>query len=234
MATVSERSEARLETRTRIIEVAAKLLRERGSSGLTTRAIADAAGVQAPTIYRLFTDKDGLLDALAEHALANYVSRKTQAEPTGDPVAELREAWERHIGFGLENPELFVLLTNPHRAAHSPAAEAGQEVLRARVGRIAAVGRLRVSEHRAVELIHAAGTGAVLTLLASQPGSRDSGLAPTLFDSILRTILTDAPGLEEDPIASAAIALRAAVSDLDAMSPGERSLLGEWLDRIPR
>jgi AcrR family transcriptional regulator len=36
-----------------------------GRRAVTTRAVAAGAGVQAPTIYRLFGDKDGLLDALA-------------------------------------------------------------------------------------------------------------------------------------------------------------------------
>ena len=35
--------------------------------------------------------------------------------------------------------------------------------------RVAAAGRLRVSERRAAELIRAAGTGAVLTLLSMPP-----------------------------------------------------------------
>ena len=52
------------------MEVAARLLREQGAAAVTTRAVAMAAGVQAPTIYRLFGDKDGLLDAVAEYVLA--------------------------------------------------------------------------------------------------------------------------------------------------------------------
>jgi AcrR family transcriptional regulator len=34
------------------------------------------ARVQAPPIYRLFEDKDGLLRAAAETAVADYVERK--------------------------------------------------------------------------------------------------------------------------------------------------------------
>ena len=43
---------------------------------MTTRGVAEAAGVQAPAIYRFFGDKDGLLEAVAEHVMATYVSAK--------------------------------------------------------------------------------------------------------------------------------------------------------------
>src|SRR5580704_19002101 len=91
----------RRETRENLVEVAARLLREQGAAAVTTRAVAEAAGVQAPTIYRLFGDKDGLLDAVAEYVLAVYVADKAVAADSGDPVADLRAGWDVHIGFGL-------------------------------------------------------------------------------------------------------------------------------------
>jgi AcrR family transcriptional regulator len=48
---------------------------------VTTRSVALAAGVQPPTIYRLFGDKDGLLDAVAEHGFAHYAANKRPADP---------------------------------------------------------------------------------------------------------------------------------------------------------
>ena len=96
-----------------------------GPAAVTTRAVAQAAGVQAPTIYRLFGDKDGLLDAVAEHVFAAYVAGKSRAAGGGDPVADLRAGWDVHIGFGLANPALFGLLTQPGRDSRSPAAAAG-------------------------------------------------------------------------------------------------------------
>ena len=43
--------------RARIVVAALQLIDEGGVAALTTRAVAQAAGVQAPTIYRLFGDK---------------------------------------------------------------------------------------------------------------------------------------------------------------------------------
>ena len=54
-------------TRERILAAALDLLNTSGRDALTTRAVAEAAGVQPPVIYRHFRDKEGMLEALAEH-----------------------------------------------------------------------------------------------------------------------------------------------------------------------
>jgi AcrR family transcriptional regulator len=223
--------DSRSRTRASIVESAARLLREHGADAVTTRAVAQAAGMQAPTIYRFFDDKEALLDAVAEHVLATYVSTKAVAGDDTDPVADLRAGWLAHIDFGLANAALFGLLIDPARGGGSPAAAAGLEVLRARVRRVAAIGRLRVPERRAVELIHAAGTGALLTLLATPPQHRDPGLADAMYDAVTRVILTDAPPLPAGDATAAVVALRAVAPALTGLSDAERALLTEWLDR---
>ncbi|MFF0312808.1 TetR/AcrR family transcriptional regulator [Streptosporangium sp. NPDC004379] len=232
MAEVRADGVGRRKTRVNIVECAARLLREQGASAVTTRAVAQAAGVQAPTIYRFFEDKDALLDAVAEHVFATYVAGKTLAEAGGDPIADLRAGWDAHIGFGLANPALFGLLADPVRGARSPASAAGLEVLRARVHRVAAIGRLRVPEKRAVDLIHAAGTGTVLTLLATPPQHRDLDVADAMYETVARSILTEMPTLAADSPVAAVIAFRAVVPRLTTLTDTERALLSEWLDRV--
>lgn len=205
---------SRSETRAHILETAARLLDDEGAAALTIRAVAQAAGLQAPALYRFFEDKDALLDAVAEHVFTGYVTGKA-VTGDGDPVADLRAGWDAHIGFGLANAALFGLLVTPGRT--SPAAEAGLAILRARVRRIAETGRLRVPETLAIALIHAAGTGAILTLLARSPEDRDPGLAEAMYEAVLARILTDAPVAE--------------APDLSKLTGAERALLAEWLDR---
>jgi len=53
--------------RERILKAAMVLLPKGGRDALTTRAVAEAAGVQPPILYRLFSDKAGLLTAVAEY-----------------------------------------------------------------------------------------------------------------------------------------------------------------------
>ena len=114
----------RTRSRAAIIEAATRLLDSDGPDGLTTRAVATAADVQPPTIYRLFGDKDGLVDAVAEHVYASYVASKSIGAHA-DPFVELRAGWDMHLAFGLANPGLFTLMTAPQRGRSSPAVAAG-------------------------------------------------------------------------------------------------------------
>ncbi|WP_181784865.1 TetR/AcrR family transcriptional regulator [Pseudonocardia pini] len=214
--------------RTDIIDAAARLLQEQGVRAVTTRAVAEAAGVQAPTIYRLFGDKDGLIDAVAEHVMATYVATKT-TEAADDPVAELRAGWRVHIEFGVANPDLFRLLHTSPRP--SPATAAGIDVLRRRIRRLAAAGLLRVDEQRALDMIHAAGTGTVFALLATPPGERDPGLADALFDAVCTGLLTTTAPARDDGVATAAVTFLTVLADLPALTDAERALMAEWLTR---
>src|SRR6202012_1491465 len=99
---------------------------------------ADRAGVQPPAIYRLFGDKDGLLDAVAEHVMAQFAPAKTAAaQPASadgvDPLEDLPAGWRSQVAFGVANPALFRLLSDPTRVAGSPGAQQGRRVLEARV-----------------------------------------------------------------------------------------------------
>lgn len=237
MAEVVTEGDRRSHARGAIVEVAARLLQEHGAPAVTTRGVAEAAGVQAPTIYRLFGDKDGLLDAVAEYVLATYVASKSvvaaaAAAESSDPLADLRAGWDTHVGFGLANPALFVLLNEPGR--RSPAAAAGNALLLARVHRVALTGRLRVSEARAVAMLRACGTGTVMTLLGTPPDDRDPGLPDAVYDSVARTIVAQAgtPAADDGAVLGAAVALRAAAAQQSALTPAERTLMTEWLDRL--
>jgi len=220
-------------TRAQLVEVAAELLATEGPDAVTTRSVALAAGVQAPAIYRLFADKSGLLDAVVEHGFASYLAAKHPVGTDADPVQGLRRGWELHVGFGLANPELFRLMHTALRTTGGrTAAAAGAGVLQARVHRVAVAGRLRVTERRAIELIQAAGTGVVLTLIDQPEGERDGTLADTAWEAVCATILTDASTAVITGPAAAAVTLHAALPDLTALTAAERALLGDWLDRI--
>lgn len=219
-------------TRARLVTVAAHLLATQGPDAVTTRSVADAADVQAPTIYRIFGDKAGLLDAVVEHGYASYLAQKHPVDADDDPIDNLKAGWVLHIGFGLENPELFRLM---HTTITSPegqaVADSGGEILSGRVHRVAQAGRLRVTERRAVELIRAAGTGVVFTLLDQPADRRDLELADLAWESVAGTILTGIAPATPSP-AAAAVTILSALPDLDEFTDSERALLGDWLERL--
>lgn len=220
------------DARSRILAAAAELVAAGGGEAATTRAVAAAASVQAPTIYRLFGDKDGMLDAVAEQTLANFVADKARAAPNSDPIDDLRQGWETYVAFGLANPTVFALM-NARPGQPSRAAAAGLAVLRDRVRRLARSGRLRVGEDRATDLIHAMGTGTVFTLL-EKPKAERVGLSEAVRDIALAAVLGDPPTLPAATPSLAASSLRKSLDTVSILTPGERQLLGELLDRIAR
>jgi AcrR family transcriptional regulator len=222
------------DVRERIVAAALDLLSRGGQDALTTRAVSEAAGVQAPAIYRLFGDKAGLLDAAAERGLAAYVVDKAALKPRADPLEDLRESWDRHIAFSLDNPALFAILSGQLRQnGPSAAAAAGMDVLRRRVRRLALAGILCVPESRAVLLLHGIGTGIILTLLNTPLAERDASLATVAREAAIAAITT-AEVSRDTHVPAAAVMLKASLADSAVISPGERLLMEELLDRLAR
>ncbi|HEY3466678.1 MAG TPA: TetR/AcrR family transcriptional regulator, partial [Amycolatopsis sp.] len=222
-----------VDTRERILEAAAALLVAEGRDGLSTRAVSAAAGVQPPALYRLFGDKDGLLDAVAAYGFDEYLRSKRELGSTGDPVEDLRRGWDLHVEFGLSRPEFYVLMYGDARPGRtSPAAREAEAMLRSIVERVAAAGRLRVSVERAARLVHSTGMGVVLSLIATPEEERDAELSATARETVLARILTGAEEPAGSDLPERAIALRAGLDGATALTEAERVLLAEWLDRI--
>ncbi|GAB3426260.1 TetR/AcrR family transcriptional regulator [Flindersiella endophytica] len=232
--------EEKPDTRQRIVDATSRLLADGGRDAVTTRAVSAAAGVQPPTIYRLFGDMRGLLDAVAAHGFSTYLEKKIARPPAGDPVDDLREGWDQHVEFGVSNPELYSLMYGQtHPDQQFEAAAKAAELLRGLVERIAAAGRLRLGVEEAAQLLHATGLGVVLTLIATPPGQRDPELSQRTREAILSAITLDPQrgrsSARKPSAASHAVALKAALPNLgDVLSEAERGLLAEWLDRIGR
>ncbi|WP_225822159.1 TetR/AcrR family transcriptional regulator [Streptomyces naphthomycinicus] len=74
-APVQRRSAERL---TRILDACAELLDEVGYDALSTRAVAQRAGVPIGSVYRFFGNKREMADALAQRNLERYVERVTE------------------------------------------------------------------------------------------------------------------------------------------------------------
>ncbi|MCO6004448.1 TetR/AcrR family transcriptional regulator [Actinoallomurus purpureus] len=228
----SDTAAGREQTRRRVIEAAIDLLEREGRDAVTTRAVAVAAGLQPPAIYRLFGDKDGLLDAVAEHGFAAFIAAKHVDPDPQDPIEDLRAGWDLAVEFGLTNPALYTLMYSEPTRATSAAFKAGMEILMGRVRRLAAGGWLRVDEEFAAVIIHATGRGAVLTWLSLPEDRRDPALLTTLRETMIAAVTDRQPAVQEAGPAGAARALRAALPEQTTLSDAERHLLREWLDRL--
>lgn len=106
----------------RIVAAARELFAERGYQGTTTRAIAERAGVNEVTVFRRFTNKAGVLraiaDELAQLAAGVVVSTGTAGSPhTPEQVrARLTELARLEVSSAVENGGLAIRLALEARA----------------------------------------------------------------------------------------------------------------------
>jgi AcrR family transcriptional regulator len=219
-----------------VLEATADLLKSGGVDAVSTRAVAAAAGVQPPTIYRQFGDKQGLLDAVTGFVLQGYLQNKRQADVTDDPVQDFRDSWDLHVDFGLTNPDCYILAYVQPRPGRMPAlARESFEILHRLIARIGDHGLLRMSVKRAVEFAHAATVGCVLAQIRVPPAERDPQLSAIIRENAIAAMVTDGsrqPNRSDLP--GRAVALREALlSDADgALTTGEKTMMAEWLDRL--
>ncbi|MFE9611776.1 TetR/AcrR family transcriptional regulator [Streptomyces sp. NPDC006012] len=236
---VERAAQAEPTLRQKIVLAAAELLEDGGLEAVSTRAVAARAGVPTPSIFRIFGDKDGLLEEVAEHGFRRYLAVKAELLSGDDSVQVLRDAWDLHIRFGLEHPAYYALVYGQVRPGHLP--QAGRRAaadLHHMITQVAAAGRLRMSVERATEVMHSAGVGTILTLVSHPEAERDPRTSDAAREMVINALtLPPAADGDEPPggtLASSAMALLVALGQDDTapLSPAERALLLEWLNRL--
>jgi AcrR family transcriptional regulator len=237
---MTEISSASLSTSDRALRAAAHLLETGGVEAVSTRAVAAAAGIQPPTLYRQFGDKEGLLDAVTSYVLREYLAdkRRLLAE-SGDPVADLRGLWDQHVEFGFTRPDCYQLTYGRGRSGVTPsAARETIGLLQQVICRLADQGYLRMSVERATQLFHSCGVGFVMTQIVVPPAERDSRLSVLARENALSAIADVDDRRPHDGASSEirgrAAALREAIRDRDAppLTHAEHTLLAQWLTEL--
>ncbi|WP_026924989.1 TetR/AcrR family transcriptional regulator [Glycomyces arizonensis] len=213
--------------RSRLIEATRSMLTEQPGRVPSTRELYEAAGVAAPTLYHHFGDKDGLLQAVAEEAFAEYLERKRTVPRTGDLLADFAAGWDMHVGFGVENPALYALMYG--RAGHrrSRVARTAEAELRRGLERLADAGLLRMDVDEAVALTTAMAIGCVTRLLYDG-GSATGPLAETMCTALMSELTGHAQEL--GPADHAAALLLARLGSTPGLfTTAEEALLRQWL-----
>jgi len=83
----------KIETSTSLLEAAKKVLRQNGYAGLSTRDVADVAGVPLSQIHYHFGSKQRMVLALFEYLNAQLLDRQNAL--FHDPTLKLSEQWDR-------------------------------------------------------------------------------------------------------------------------------------------
>ncbi len=223
--------------RTALLEAAEQLLVASTDSDVSTRAVCDQVGVGQPVLYRIFGDKQGLFDALAEVGLERYARRKVELEITADPVADLRKGWVDHMAFASENPAIYRLMFSPRPGVALRARDGVLELLKVALRRVAAVGALRHDLDESAAMILSANVGLAMNRI-TQPAVYDSpGLSAALRDALFDRILVEPAQVPGDT--SIAVVSRQLAAQIETTSPPqlgaeERALLQLWLKRLGR
>ncbi|MFE6892951.1 TetR family transcriptional regulator [Streptomyces sp. NPDC057694] len=141
---VQQRSAERL---SRILDACADLLDEVGYEQLSTRAVASGADVPIGSVYRFFTNKRAMVDALAQRNLERYAERVTGrlgAIPGDDWRAAMDAVLDEYLamkrtapGFSLVDFGTQIPVGDPDSAPNLRVADTLTDLLAPHLGRTA-------------------------------------------------------------------------------------------------
>ncbi|MCY0929357.1 TetR/AcrR family transcriptional regulator [Streptomyces sp. H27-H1] len=205
--------------RERILEATVELLATKDAPAISTRAICDRAKVGMPEIYRQFGDKEGLLTAVADIGFERFLANKRRNPQTGDPVADLRTAWDSHVAFALRNPYLYRLMFTPTGEAKPQAIGEAQALLLSAVKRCRDAGRLRTSPALAGQSILSANVGVCLMALSFPELFGGLDISQSVRDAVIGKVTGDER--EDARIGSATVLAQALVATLTGSAPAD-------------
>jgi TetR/AcrR family transcriptional repressor of nem operon len=85
------------DTKAKIVDTAARLLRERGTAGASIADVMAAAGLTQGGFYRHFASKNDMLAAATHHAFDAMADVVDRAQPAGDADAALQAYVARYL-----------------------------------------------------------------------------------------------------------------------------------------
>ncbi|MGW4485307.1 TetR/AcrR family transcriptional regulator [Amycolatopsis sp. NPDC004368] len=228
-----------MDIRTQMLEAAEKLLDASPDRDISTRAVCEAVGVGAPMLYRLFGDKNGLMSAVVDHGFERYLAGKRAAQPSADPVADLKTGWDNHIAFARAHPAVYRLMYSPAFAEVPGAAQEALRLLRESLVRIAAIGRLRVDPDAAAQRVMSANIGVALNMVTQPDIYTDPELSTRVRDAVHDSLLTPENGTAtagtEAQLPTTALQLAALLRAEDApLGAEETQLMLKWLDGLAK
>ncbi|MDT7789019.1 MAG: hypothetical protein QOF58_7438 [Pseudonocardiales bacterium] len=226
-----------MDTRTRILEAAEELLDASPDRDISTRAVCAAAGVGAPVLYRLFGDKNGLLSAVVDYGFDRYLATKREAQPSADPVKDLRDGWDTHVGFARAHPSVYRMMYSPSFEAVPDAAKEALLLLRQVLERCAEAGRLRIDPESAARIIMSANVGVALSIVTQPETYADPELSTQVRDAVHNRLLTQESGTAapsaDTSLLTASVQLAARLrTRRTSLTDAETALLLQWLDAL--
>lgn len=128
-------------SRPELTAIALRLVEQHGLEALTVSAVARAAGIRGPSVYKHFTDREALVTAVQIEAMEQLGATLRSGTVGSTPRARLISMAASYRGFALQRPHLYAsiysrsLADQPELAAASKRAAQPlfEELRRARV-----------------------------------------------------------------------------------------------------
>ncbi|KAB1658871.1 TetR/AcrR family transcriptional regulator [Pseudoclavibacter sp. CFCC 11306] len=223
---------AKGDTRTRLIEAAADLIAASPGEDISLREICDRVGVKMPTLYHFFGSKQGILDAVIAHGFDLYISQKQAHESSGDPIQDLRDGWDAHVAFGLQNPGFYTLMYGKiHPGDPAPAEARPTAILLELMQRAEAEGRLSVPADQAAAHILLTNIGVTLRqIIYARPDPVLSGAVREATIAAITGASRQSAGASRK--GSAHYLMEYSAAHPDVLGDAETALLNSWLQRL--
>ncbi|MFD7623033.1 TetR-like C-terminal domain-containing protein [Streptomyces sp. NPDC059802] len=94
----------------RLVKCATELLATRPQESVTVRAVATAAETSTAAVYSLFGDKEGLIAAVRDRAVAGLFQALTAVPTSEDPLADIYALAAAYRRWGREHSHLYSVL----------------------------------------------------------------------------------------------------------------------------
>ncbi len=155
---IESRSYHHGDLRAALIAEGLRLLAERDADALSLREVARNVGVSATAVYRHFSDKEALMNALAQEGLERLAAAQHgAADAAGGGEDGFVATGRAYVRFALANPALFRLIyTTPRLTPWSaPPGQESEAMAFLRANAAASVGREGGSPEAMVRAVHA-------------------------------------------------------------------------------
>src|SRR5215468_8450810 len=101
---------SKTDTAARILIAARKILDREGLAAVAMRQVADRVGITPMAIYRHYTDRASLVNAIADDGFRELVARMQAIPLQGSVEARLRQMGDIYVEFALQFPNLYDLM----------------------------------------------------------------------------------------------------------------------------
>lgn len=199
MDEIDTRAARREATRARILEAAWRLARREGLAAISLRELGREVGMRAPSLYRYFSSKNALYDAMFAESVRLLGESINGPPKSADPRVAMRQRMQRFFRFFTEDPVRFQLVDQ----RPIPGFEPSSESYAISVGNIDELRKdleaAGVRGERAVDLWRAMVAGLVNQQISNDPGgNRWTRLGDELLDMFFANYATsDEAGADE-------------------------------------